>query len=582
MAKYARTVSKGKATPQSRKAKAGQVKNRAGGFVFKVDDWTRLSRFLILGNDGGTYYAKEGELTFENYECVLRCLSTDWKRTIDHIVEVSDEGRGVKNAPAVFALAVASVKGVDAARAYANKVMPKVARYSSDFFTFVADVMQLKDGKFAKGLQRAIGRWYTEKDAVRLAYQLCKYPQRSIGGDKWSHADLLRLAHISRPAGDKKVAKGGRALTCPSDDHAFLFDYAVHGVTDKATVDKRKAEAESTGREQKATGVTPQKITALRDSKLKYVYAHERAKKATKTSEIVKLIEDFRITRESIPPQFRNEVEVQRALLGGMPMTALIRNIGSMTASGLLKPLSKETSMVAEKITDRENLKGGRIHPMTVLMALKVYAQGRGIRTSWTAVPALKDALEDAFYASFEYVEPTGKKYLLGVDCSGSMGCHGWGSQPHAVLTPREAAGAVAMTIARSEKNYQVMGFCSTFRDLNVRKNDSLESVCTKINRSDWGGTDCSLPMQYAMKHGLDVDCFVVLTDNETWAGNIHPFEALKRYRKEFNKEAKLAVLGFTATDISIADPSDAGMMDFVGLDSNVPKILAGFAKGDL
>ena len=30
---------------------------RAGGFAWAVDDWTRLRRFLILGSEGGSFYA---------------------------------------------------------------------------------------------------------------------------------------------------------------------------------------------------------------------------------------------------------------------------------------------------------------------------------------------------------------------------------------------------------------------------------------------------------------------------------------------------------------------------------------------
>ena len=32
------------------------VENNAGGFVFKLDEWKQLERFLILGSEGGTYY----------------------------------------------------------------------------------------------------------------------------------------------------------------------------------------------------------------------------------------------------------------------------------------------------------------------------------------------------------------------------------------------------------------------------------------------------------------------------------------------------------------------------------------------
>ena len=42
-----------------------QVPNRAGGFVWKLGPWDRLDRLLILGTEGGTYYATEHTLTVE-------------------------------------------------------------------------------------------------------------------------------------------------------------------------------------------------------------------------------------------------------------------------------------------------------------------------------------------------------------------------------------------------------------------------------------------------------------------------------------------------------------------------------------
>jgi 60 kDa SS-A/Ro ribonucleoprotein len=253
-----------------------------------------------------------------------------------------------------------------------------------------------------------------------------------------------------------------------------------------------------------------------------------------------------------------------------------------MTSSGLLKPLCKETSFVIEKITNENTLKKARIHPMTIILALKTYASGSGMRTSWKPVSTIKDALEDAFYKAFKYVEPTGKRFLFGIDVSGSMSGFWSGEGEDKNLTPREAAAVVAMTCARTEKNYEMMAFAHNFVPLQITANDSLDTVVRRTSNLQFGGTDCSLPMQYALKKELEVDVFVVLTDNETWCGNIHPFEALKKYRAKFVKDAKLAVLAFTASEFSIADPSDVGMIDIAGLDANVPKILSEFAAGRL
>ena len=44
-------------------------------------------------------------------------------------------------------------------------------------------------------------------------------------------------------------------------------------------------------------------------------------------------------------------------------------------------------------------------------------------------------------------------------------------------------------------------------------------------------------------------------------------------------RAAKLVVLGVTATECSIADPKDMGMMDIAGYDSAVPQIVADFIR---
>jgi 60 kDa SS-A/Ro ribonucleoprotein len=102
----------------------------------------------------------------------------------------------------------------------------------------------------------------------------------------------------------------------------------------------------------------------------------------------------------------------------------------------------------------------------------------------------------------------------------------------------------------------------------------------SEMRKVNWGGTDCSLPMTWALENRVEVDTFVVITDNETWAGKIHPFQALKQYRKSMGIDAKLAVLGVSATDFSIADSSDRGMMDFCGFDASGPRVLADFSAG--
>ena len=108
----------------------------------------------------------------------------------------------------------------------------------------------------------------------------------------------------------------------------------------------------------------------------------------------------------------------------------------------------------------------------------------------------------------------------------------------------------------------------------------SLADVVRMTNRMPFDRTDCALPMLWATQHGVEVDTFVVYTDSETWAGRIHPVQALRQYRDRTGIPAKLVVVGMCANQFSIADPSDAGMLDVVGFDTAAPALIADFSAG--
>ena len=105
-----------------------------------------------------------------------------------------------------------------------------------------------------------------------------------------------------------------------------------------------------------------------------------------------------------------------------------------------------------------------------------------------------------------------------------------------------------------------------------------MDIVWREVAALPMGGTDCALPMRWALAQRQDVDVFMVLTDSETWAGKVHPVQALAEYRRALNPNAKLVVVGMVANNFTIADPNDAGMLDVVGFDSAAPAVIADFA----
>lgn len=120
------------------------------------------------------------------------------------------------------------------------------------------------------------------------------------------------------------------------------------------------------------------------------------------------------------------------------------------------------------------------------------------------------------------------------------------------------------------------MAFSDTFLDLQLQASDTLQQALKKSSDLPFSGTDCSLIMTYAGSRGLKVDCFIVITDNDTWSGVMHASEALKQYRRASGiKDARLLVLA-SSGDLSqsIADPDDPLMLDIPGMDSGVPEIM--------
>jgi 60 kDa SS-A/Ro ribonucleoprotein len=97
-----------------------------------------------------------------------------------------------------------------------------------------------------------------------------------------------------------------------------------------------------------------------------------------------------------------------------------------------------------------------------------------------------------------------------------------------------------------------------------------------------FGGTDCALPMLYAQAQEREVDTFVIYTDSETWAGDVHPVQALADYRRASGIDARLVVVGLVANEVSIADPTDPRMLDVVGFDTATPQLISDFARGEL
>jgi 60 kDa SS-A/Ro ribonucleoprotein len=513
-----------------------QVANDGGGYSFAVDTWTQVRRFLILGAEGGTYYVGERKLVMRNIKSIEEAIKEDPKRLVEMIVEVSDKGLAPKNDAALFTLALVAGSKDPKTRKLAYDNLYKVARTSTHLFDFMQAVKTTRGSSM--GLRKALANWYMRLKPENLELQVIKYRQRN----GWTHRDVLRQAHVkpwSKHAGD-------------------VFNYVVNRDAGKEYY--------------------------IPEEGLPVIQAFEQVSKLKDPKEVARFLkkDTNRLPWEALDTGVLKSADVWKALLPSMGYTALLRNLGRMSALGIGAvggALNEDLQYICTRLTDPVFVSKSRVHPFAILLALKVYGQGRGDKGSltWTPATAIVDALEKAFYLASKNVEPTGQRYLIGLDISGSMGYTMAAGSP---ITCREAGAALATIIKRTEPWCETLGFSHTLVNLGLGTTETVRDFVQRTSNLPFGATDASLTIEYALTHKIKVDVFVLITDNDVNTGRRHPAAALQEYRRRVNPNAKIAILGMASNSFTVADPQDAGMIDIAGLDASMPQILATFARG--
>ncbi|ASV44713.1 RNA-binding protein [Agrobacterium phage Atu_ph07] len=544
--------------------------------VYAVDDFDKLDRFLILGTENNTMYSTGAELTKLNTDNLIQLLKLDHVKTIDRVVEVSTLGLGSKNDYCLFALAIAASQDDNKIRSYALSKLNEVARTATHLFTFLEIVKGYRG--WGSALRKAVAKWYTTKNPEQLAYQVVKYRERN----GWKHKDALRLSHPV--AGNATTESIFRWIVGGMDAVSGTTPY-VKGKVDKKVLNRADL-----------TDYLPNIITA-----------YEQAKTAD-LPRLLSLINgnDVKLPREAIPTEHLTNPAVWEALLESMPLEAMVRNIATMTRVGLLGVSKEATYKVIERLNDQEYLHKSRIHPIKMLAAYMTYVAGKSSRGSseWVPIKEVTEALNTGFYKTFANVTPVGKKSLIALDVSGSMTTHEVGGIIG--LDARTASAALALVNANVEKDVSFIGFSVGVNDDKNSKKDvwtysqttsryshnkgsiiemeidpsmTISQVMRYIAGFRFGGTDCSLPMLYAIDKEIPFENISVYTDNETYQTAMRADAALYRMRDRLKVDTKLAVVGMVSNEITIANPKDSGMMDFVGFSPDTPAAIADFFR---
>ena len=268
-----------------------QVTNDESGYVWKVDDLKRLHRFLVLGSESPTFYIGERELEVENARAISNLLQAGrGVEVVNEILKYSLEGRTVKQNSIMLALAMCA-RHIDLSTKHrAYEVVPQVCRTPTHLFMFVnlCKRMSSPTTGWGRAHRKAMKKWYTSKEPMKLALDITKYQKR----EGWSHRDIARLMHL-QPRGS-----GVR------DELAVIMMYIARG-WDEVMQHYFPAEGNRPLIDQGTNKV------------LEFLKAVEDVKKMTveNESDVVQLIHDYHLVREHIPTPCLNLVEVREHLV---------------------------------------------------------------------------------------------------------------------------------------------------------------------------------------------------------------------------------------------------------------------------
>ncbi len=522
-------------TPQSQPIhgrESEMTQGRSGGWMFKGDLWNQLRRCLLIGTAQSTYYAGKQELTGEFFEVVRQAIALNPARVASEILYASD-GRAINNSAPLFALVLLSMGETPEAKNAFREIFAQVVRTGSHFYEWLSYTKAMRG--FGKVVREAGQSWLSNPDAKALAYQLLKYQQRQ----GFSHRDALRLFHV-------------KPLT---EDHSQLFQWVTQGWEH-----------------------LPRTIPS---EALAQIWWYEWLKRHPEQTH--EAIAKGRLTHEMAAPVGRMDKRAWQLLFNGMPIGALLRNLGSLTELGVLTASNRDNlKRVAKVLNSAEHLRRGRIHPIDVLKALKTYRSGGQLGRSqktWQSIPRVLDILEQALELSFDVMPPTGKVFLHAVDVSGSMSYYNVSSIG---LSCCEIATTMALATAKAEQHYLIRGFATDFRDLKITARDSFQGAISKASNQNFGGTDASVAYDWAIKHKFKADVFCFWTDCESWAGGQHPSQALAEYRRKVNPKAKAIYVTLAPYHLSLVDPQDTLSWDVAGFDPGTPRLIQMIAEGDL
>ncbi len=432
--------------------------NEAGGLAYRLPPKQALAQLAATGSFHGTYYA--------NGEAQLADLIALASQIDDHLylaklAVYARQKAFMKDMPVALLLLLSKCNTELFHRAF-----DKVVDNGRTLRTFV---QMLRSGVFGRrtlsySLQRAVQRWLNEAKVTQLLHA-------AIGQDP-SLRDVFRLARPTPPDNTRRALYG------------WLTDKPIENWGPANPAD---------------LPVEVQALIAFRQ--------------ATSEEEQLAVLAEHRFRWDLLADSARGP-NVWKAMARQMGPQALRMNLNTLARHGVLDD-PHMVAYVAERIADPEEVRRSRQFP---------YQYFAAYRNASSVDATICTALERAAELACGNVPKLPGPVVIGVDVSGSMnspvtGYRGGGTSAMRCI---DVAALFAAAMLRQNRGSLVVPFDHTTYKYRADPTTPILRMADELARFGGGGTDCSLPLQVAVRNkGAFAGC-VLISDTESWIGQGH------------------------------------------------------------